>query len=597
MATREVIDLSFSTDDENIENCKRPSTTAISVQADSAYGSLSDNFIDIDGGPRKKRKLSPLLSNQNGKHTRDSRTEVADKSPALPDLNKKEQFLTLQDDDPIIWTSSPKQKLSARPAESYSHLQQWASLSESDGDLPDEAWVRTASQKPFQPQKRFGQSVALNSDRNSTRITSVLPRRKDNNRRIRSSSQSSEDDVTSRIRKVRTATKPKLTEEARIARAREKEETLAAAKAAKVKEKEEAKERKRLLKEEQAREKQRERDRAEANKLKLDKKLSTPEMIVDLPIAIDSSTVDTQIRELLKHLSVEVTSYQSPVPNLIRWRRKVESRFNAEKGYREKLARKEIDTEKHIMCLMSATELADLAALGTQDGSQGLDGHVTRVKSAFNDCIIIYMIEGFDVWIRKNRNAHNRAYASAVRDQADIHSEENTTKRSTVSCKRKQQRIETVDEDTMENALLRLQVVHKCLVHHAAAPMETAEWVAHFTEQISQIPYRHEQMARESTFCMESGQVKSGKDAEDTYVNMLLANVRVTNPIAYSIAARYPNVSSLVRGLEEKGPLALEHLKKSANRDGSVTDTNIGQAISRRLYKVFTDLDPSTTDI
>ena len=68
-------------------------------------------------------------------------------------------------------------------------------------------------------------------------------------------------------------------------------------------------------------------------------------------------------------------------------------------------------------------------------------------------------------------------------------------------------------------------------------------------------------MARESSFCMDSGQVKSGKDAEEIYINMLLANVRVTAPIAYGIAAKYPNVPALIQGLEEKGPTALEHLK------------------------------------
>ncbi|KAL8681623.1 MAG: hypothetical protein Q9186_002292 [Xanthomendoza sp. 1 TL-2023] len=96
---------------------------------------------------------------------------------------------------------------------------------------------------------------------------------------------------------------------------------------------------------------------------------------------------------------------------------------------------------------------------------------------------------------------------------------------------------------------------------------------------------------------MDSGQVKCGKDAEDTYINILLANVRVTGPIAYGIAAKYPNVVSLVRGLEEKGPTALEHLKKSANKDGALGERNIGPAISRRLHKVFTEVDPSSTDI
>ncbi|KAL8932290.1 MAG: hypothetical protein Q9211_006403 [Gyalolechia sp. 1 TL-2023] len=490
MVNQEVIDLSLTTDDEDIISGNKALTTAISIQAQSAYGSSSDQFVDIDGGLRKKRKLSPLVSKHNREYITESRTGTVDKAPALPKLNKNEHFLTIDHDDPIVWTSSPKPKLSAQPTELDNHPQQWTSLSDSDGDLPDGEWLRTAPQKPFQAQKRLESSVSRNSDRNPTNSKSVLPRRKDKGNQARSPSLSSDDDVPPKAHKPRAAMKPKLTEEAKAARAREKEGARTAAKVVKAKEKEEEKERKRLLKEEQAREKQREKDRAEANKLKLDKKLSTPEMITDLPISIDGSTVDTQIRELLKQLSVEVTSYQSPVPNLIKWRRKVESRFVAEKGYREKLSMKEIDGEAHVMCLMSATELAHLVALDTENDSQGLDEHVTRIKSAFRDCIPIYMIEGFDAWIRKSRNARNRAYASAVRGQADIHSGESITNGSAATSKRKKQRTEIVDEDMIEDALLRLQVVNNCLVHHAAASVETAEWVAHFTEQISQIPYR-----------------------------------------------------------------------------------------------------------
>lgn len=68
-------------------------------------------------------------------------------------------------------------------------------------------------------------------------------------------------------------------------------------------------------------------------------------------------------------------------------------------------------------------------------------------------------------------------------------------------------------------------------------------------------------MARESTFCMDSGQVKCGKDADETYINILLANVRVTAPIAYGIVEKYPNVGKLIQGLEAEGPLVLENLK------------------------------------
>lgn len=38
-------------------------------------------------------------------------------------------------------------------------------------------------------------------------------------------------------------------------------------------------------------------------------------------------------------------------------------------------------------------------------------------------------------------------------------------------------------------------------------------------------------------------------------------------------------------------------LQKSANRNGALTDRKIGPAISRRLYKVFMETDPASTDV
>ena len=52
-----------------------------------------------------------------------------------------------------------------------------------------------------------------------------------------------------------------------------------------------------------------------------------------------------------------------------------------------------------------------------------------------------------------------------------------------------------VDEDLIEDALLRLQIMNNCLVHHTATTFESAEWVANFTQHISQIPYRRVRLA------------------------------------------------------------------------------------------------------
>ena len=60
---------------------------------------------------------------------------------------------------------------------------------------------------------------------------------------------------------------------------------------------------------------------------------------------------------------------------------------------------------------------------------------------------------------------------------------------------------------------------------------------------------------------MDVGQVKAGNDKEDTYTKMLQEIVRVTAPIAFGIAAKYPSVAGLLRGLKEEGPMALADLK------------------------------------
>jgi crossover junction endonuclease EME1 len=96
---------------------------------------------------------------------------------------------------------------------------------------------------------------------------------------------------------------------------------------------------------------------------------------------------------------------------------------------------------------------------------------------------------------------------------------------------------------------------------------------------------------------MESGQVKTGDGPKDTYTKMLQEILRLTPAIAYSIAAEYPTVQKLVKGLEENGPLALEDCRKSANKDGAFTDKRIGPSISKRVYKVFMSRDPSSWDV
>ena len=369
--------------------------------------------------------------------------------------------------------------------------------------------------------------------------------------------------------------------------------------AQKAKEKERARELKRTEREQRAKDKEIAAALVEANKSKKDKKESTKEMIIDLPLSLQqqNEVLDAQIREMLKNIGLEPSTYESSIPNVIKWRRKVESRFDAEKGYRIAMPLV-IKDENHMMILLSAKEFVDLV-IAEAEHEESLDTHVLNLKSAYPGCTAIYMIEGLRTWMGKNKNARNRAFRNGViaQDDARPTNDEASTSKTRRGKSKTSTATPYIDENMIEDALLKLQVVHNCLIHHTITRLDTAEWITIFTQHISTIPYRHDRLALSTAFCMESGQVKTGEDKADTFVKMLQEVVRVTPAMAYGIAEAYPGVKALVKGFDQKGPLALKDIRKCANRDGALTDGVVGQAISRRLFAIFRGRDEDSGDV
>ncbi|KAJ4857914.1 ERCC4 domain-containing protein [Trichoderma breve] len=374
-------------------------------------------------------------------------------------------------------------------------------------------------------------------------------------------------------------------------RARDKEAQVAA----KAVEKERKRQEKEQLKEAKALEKERAAALAEVNKVRTDKKVSTPEMILIMPSSVNEG-LKVQLETLLDGLSVEYTTRESPIGNAFKWARKVRSRFDDEMGRWEPIPL-QIKAEKHALILLTADEFVDMAV------NDSVDSNVSRTKRHFPGHELIYLLEGINLWMRKNRNIRNRRFTSGVRAQEQPDSEATATAASTTAAPRRRRNNaaveEYISEDIVEDAILRLQVEHDVLIHHTAVPLETAQWIVAFTQHISTIPYKkmRDKMTSAAGFCMESGQVRTGDDARYTYVRLLQEIARVTAPIAYGIVSEFGTVSELVRGLEQGGPLRLENVRKSANKDGAVSDRAVGQAVSRRIHKVFTGRDEMSTDV
>lgn len=354
-------------------------------------------------------------------------------------------------------------------------------------------------------------------------------------------------------------------------------DATAAAKAAekerKRREREENKENRRLEKEQAA-------AIAEVNKAKTDRKISAMEMIAELPSTLPES-VRLQAETFLESIGVQYCSREHEVPNIVRWKRKVNSRFDDDSGQWVP-APARVQDEHHVLKILTADELVSLAV------ADELSQDAEQLKQKFAGQHIIYILEGVTAWMRKNRNLRNRQFTSNVRGEAAPQRRRNN-----------QPAQEYIDEEVIDDAMLCLQVEHDMLIHHTSSPLETAQWIATVTQHISTIPYKkqRDEATAAARFCMDSGQVKTGEDTRDTYVRMLQEIFRVTAPTAYSVVGEFGSVSQLVHGLASEGPKRLENVKKSANKDGALSDRVIGPAVSRRLHKIFTGTDELSTDV
>ncbi|KAI9844936.1 MAG: putative monocarboxylate transporter mch1 [Thelocarpon superellum] len=585
-----VIDLCLSDTPER----PRP-RRSVGAIATSSYILLSD---ETDGGlvddcgriepPRKKRKPSPLLPPTSPSVIDDAAIESLRPSPepaTLPKATTCRKSALVPTSVPISLISSPIEIRAAIKATGSASL--LAGLSDESDDLPDDIVPTRPKGRIKTPPKLVSQlsarTAALLADINCNAPARRPRSSKSGVRRVDEDLDIDPRPVLDETASQKHPVKRKRTE------AQEEQARI------KAREKELEKERKQRLREQKAREKQVASDLARINRARTDKKISTAEMIVDLSSSLGESVFAVHLRRSLKNLEIETSSHEWPMANIIRWRRKVMSRFNAEMGHWE-AAPRSIQKEGHVLCFMSAKELVALACPTSADPEgQDLDAHVRRMKSHFDECTPIYLIEGLAAWMRKNKNVRNRAYQAAVMGHTR---EPAPPPESRPSSRRSKKAVQTyVDEDAIEDALLRLQVAHECLIHHTHAAVETAEWITNFTQHISTIPYRTQRMNLETGFCMDSGQVKTGDNADDTYVRMLQEIIRVTAPVAHGIASEFGSVRALVSGLEEQGPLALQSLKKTANKNGAFTDGNIGPAISKRIFKIFTGRDPSSTEV
>ncbi|KFY45850.1 hypothetical protein V495_02789 [Pseudogymnoascus sp. VKM F-4514 (FW-929)] len=542
---------------------------------DAGILDMSRPLADLQPPPSKRQRVTPEPATLPPLKDKGFRRVVSDIS-AAPTYSKstmgppkasglKRSATSVFDDDPITFTSSPDflQLAEERRRQRRREIERDADLSEIEESGPAKTDVNAARDvfDDYDSDFDLPDIAVMASQVASGRV-------KPHKAPVASTAQTSGSSKSA----------PKLDKPKRVVKTAEQ----------KLAEKEVEAERKRLVREGKARDKQIAADLAKVNTLRIDKKVATPEMIAIFP-----SSLDEKLRQQAEGffgkmgVSYEEWDCSGTVKNVLRWKRKVDAKYNEVEGHWEPVPTV-IEDEKHVLCYMPA---AEFVALGTNEDGKDLDSHVQRMKRRFDGFEIIYLIEGLTAWMRKNRNVRNRQFTDAVRRQMGEEEGGTSSQRS------RKKAAEYVDEDMVEDALLRLQVIHGVLIHHTTALVESAEWFAVFTQHIATIPYRRQRMALDTAFCMETGQIKTGEDAPDTYVRMLQEVNRVTAPIAYGIAAEYPSVKTLVEALKKDGKDTLTHVRKSANKDGVITDKEVGKSVSKRVWSIFTGKDEGSTDV
>lgn len=417
----------------------------------------------------------------------------------------------------------------------------------------------------------------------------------------------------------------------------------------KAKEREAAKELKKREKEQKAADKQRAADIAEVNKKKTNKKDSTQEMIIDLPMAFRGKSLGNKVEAKIQELDAQVSYYVDEINmtesdqtsqnlgNVVKWRRKVISTYDETIEEWVPLSRAKIVPEKHILVHLSAEDFCLIATRcdGEQVDSsnvahptdaimqENLDAYIILLRSRHPECTIILLIEGLNLWLKKNVNAKNREYANAVRAQPNVTDDiisippatSKPSRSSNAASKKRKKDNSTelcfINSDVAEALMLHLQLCHQPLQIHHTIQSESWEQIVAFTQHLSTRPYRNVELQHNLThasFCMTSGQFRTGQgDPLDTWIKMLEQVNRLTVGMAKGVVDEgYESPAQLVRGFEkvemdacksdearagkEKAKTMLQDVKRSRS------DQRLGPMVSRRLYKIFMSQDEELRD-
>jgi crossover junction endonuclease EME1 len=338
-------------------------------------------------------------------------------------------------------------------------------------------------------------------------------------------------------------------------------------------------------KEEREAEKQRLKQIQEVNKIKYDKLELCRELILDISNNLSEKTLVDYLRDNPKYNSLTINIIQHDIHNIIKWKRKVTAAWDDELCAFMPISER-IQDESFLLIYFDITEFIKLIK------DDNLSDNINRFQRTFSEKKLIVLIEGYENYCRKRKTQINRNFTNAVRLGIEEYDVEDTRTTTASTKKKKKNHEQEPDLEEMEEKLLWLQVIAKCLIIHTKDIEDTAEMIGILSTDIATIPYKNRNC--DLNFWAE-GQVRVGTNFNDTWLRMLQEIQFVTEPVARGIISVYPTVKSLYNAYNkcitrEEAESLLTYVEISSI--GSAQRRCINKPLSKRIYEIFMGTNP-----
>ena len=212
------------------------------------------------------------------------------------------------------------------------------------------------------------------------------------------------------------------------------------------------------------------------NRLKT-RKEACPELIAYLPPALPDELHD-DILNFMEPLGIDTREWSTVTMDVIKFVRKVNADWDEEGGLFRPCEDYRRD-EEWIIHWLKADKFLDLTSFD-QTGL-AYQFHIENLKNVVPGAKILVVLEGLTTLLARAKTVRNRIHDAAVRAELGVQARS-----------KKDDRLEHLDVEDLENILIEMQVVHEIRIVHTSSAPDSAEWISILAADIASIPYKYD---------------------------------------------------------------------------------------------------------